>query len=422
MSRSSHSSSLSDPVRHTAASADSPADLTRVLVARTGVDEAAVRRVVSPYRICPVGAHVDHQGGSMLAMAVDAATELVFAASDSLDLESRNLPGRIRFDPGEVLAGREVPAQGSWGRYVYAALAALSDRLPIRPRGFTGILRGSLPGSGLSSSASVTLAYLMALANVNRIELSAEELVEAAVVAENEYVGVRCGVLDPAAIVGSRRGELLSIDAKRVAWRSVPVGDAASPVAFLALFTGTDRSLLATDFNRRVEECRAAAAWIAKRADRADAAETEAAPRLGDLDRALLRSLVHEVPGAPGLRARHFVEECDRVERAREAWARGDLATFGGIMHDSCRSSIENYETGSEELIALQQIWQQTPGVLGARFSGAGFGGCSIALVSRPALDSVAREVAARFEERFPSLGQRVRVLRLASHDGLAIR
>jgi galactokinase/galacturonokinase len=393
-------------------------DLAERLAARTGSPLEQVRRIVSPYRICPVGAHVDHQGGSMLATAIDAATELVFVPSETMDLESLNFAERVRFDPATPFAPGSVPALPDWGRYAWAAFAALRDRLPARPRGFTGIVEGRLPGAGLSSSASVLLAYLAAWAQANELVLEPREQVLLSMAAENEYVGVQSGVLDPAAIVGSRRDQMLAIDSSRIDWEPVTLGPGAPSTRFLVLFTGTDRSLLSTDFNLRVEECREAARWASSRLGGEGA---EGADRLGDLDRRALAGLVGEIPGAPGRRARHFLEEEERVARARAAWSQGALDEFGALMSDSCRSSIENYQTGSPELIALQSIWQSTQGVLGARFSGAGFGGCSVALVEEGVAQEVARTVLERFEAAFPALAGRARVIDVRSADGLAI-
>lgn len=408
--------------------AGSGTDSAAALARRLGVEVDSVRRIVSPYRICPVGAHVDHQGGEMLATAIDVATQLCFVPAATLDLESANFEARVGFDPVALRNASAPPPLPAWGRYVWAAFATLRERLPARPRGFAGLVEGRLPGAGLSSSASVLLAYLAAWADANDLVIEPRDRVLLSMAAENDHVGVQSGVLDPAAIVGSRRNELLSIDSERVTWQSIPLGPGAPVTRFLVLFTGTERSLLGTDFNKRVEECRAAARWAAARLDLRERTRegadgrTSEVTRLGDLDRDALRRLLDEIPGAPGRRARHFVEEGDRVTRAREAWSSGALAEFGAIMSDSCRSSIENYETGSPELIALQSIWQTTPGVLGARFSGAGFGGCSVALVEEDAAVEVSRVVLRRFAEAFPALADRARVIEVESADGLEIR
>lgn len=377
----------------------------------------------------------------MLGMAIDVSTQLVFVPSDDVDLESRNFLSHVRFDPNETSAPNSARKdEPSWARYVRASLETLRPHLPNRPRGFAGIVAGGLPGGGLSSSASVLLAYFSAWAEVNSVSVSRDSLVEHAVEAENRYVGVQCGILDPASIVHSRRDHLLSIDARTLVCEPIPLGGATHGKAvepvFVVAFTGTDRSLLATPFNDRVEACFEAARWVAEatgeasgagafaaRAGGAARGSAEAGPlRLGDLDAQVLEDALDSIPDPIGKRARHFVEERARVHQAEAAWRSGDLARLGELMSDSCRSSIENYETGSEELIALQEIWMTTPGVLGARFSGGGFGGCSLALVHPDAVQDVMNAVSRRFAEAYPALRDRARTLQVKSAEGLVIR
>jgi len=352
----------------------------------------------------------------MLATAVDVGTTLEFTPADRLELESENYSGVVRFDPATV--SMQVPPEGvpEWGRYAWASLVALRDRLPERPRAFRGRISGRLPGAGLSSSASVLLAYVNAWADVNDCSIEPVDQVRLVVNAENDSIGVACGVLDPAAIVGSRKGHLLEIDSDTISWESLALGHAAPETCFLVFATGKERSLASTDFNRRVGECRDAARWAS------DSLSIDACTRLGDVPRERLRSVVEQMPDPLRARARHFITECDRVAEGASAWREGDVDTFGRLMNASCRSSIENYQTGSQELVALQEIWESTKGVLGARFSGAGFGGCSIALVRSERAEVIGAEVRARFVAAFPSLGEKADWISVASADGLGIR
>ena len=352
----------------------------------------------------------------MLATAIDLATTLELEASEELYLESENFDGVVRFDPRSVSGSLPPSGMPDWGRYAWAAFAILRDRLPASPLGFRGRLIGRLPGAGLSSSASVLLAYLNGWAAVNGLVLDPKEQVTLAVAAENRHAGVACGVLDPAAIVGSRRGAMLSIDSAPLDWDPVELGASAPNAGFLVFFSGRARNLVATGFNRRVAECLDAAVYVAQKTDSPNVG------RLGDLDRAVLREFLDEIPGLMGRRARHFVEENDRVEKGRTAWAMGRLDIFGDLMNDSCRSSIENFEAGSEELIALQNIWQSTEGVLGARFSGGGFGGCSLALVDHARAAEVSESVLERFSIAFPELAGTASVIAVEGADGLALR
>ena len=373
------------------------------------VDERDVRVAFAPYRVCPIGAHVDHQGGPVLGMAISAGSVLAFApaAGSAVRAVSDDFEGEEVFDLVE-----EPSARGGWGDYLRAAAWALRGRLPGAPVGMVASIRGSLPGGGLSSSASVLVAYLMALSRVNGIELRPEELVALARRAENDFVGVASGILDPASVVGARRGRLLAIETRRARWEPVALGAGAAAPRILVAFTGTARNLAQTPFNDRVSECRKAAALLAQLAGR-DGVEI-----LGDLPDDVFEAHADALPPAERGRARHFFGERRRVRSGIEAWRAGDLPAFGCLMTESCRSSVENYETGSPEQVALQRILLDTPGVLGARFSGAGWGGCSIALAEPERAEEACGRIAEAFVERFPQLRGRARVFGVDSEDG----
>jgi galactokinase/galacturonokinase len=169
----------------------------RVALCRSAdVPEREIRVVVSPYRVCPIGAHIDHQRGPVLGMAIGAWSLLAFApvSGSKLRMTSDAFPGEAQLDLAEP-----IDVGQGWGRYLRAAAWALRERLPRRPTGLVGSVGGSLPGGGLGSSASILVAYLLALAHANGLTLGPEELVALARRAENEFVGVASGILDPAA-------------------------------------------------------------------------------------------------------------------------------------------------------------------------------------------------------------------------------
>lgn len=374
-----------------------------------GVPREAVRAVVSPYRICPLGAHSDHQHGPVLGMAIDAFTLLAYAPRDDgrIVLDSEDFPGGA----DAAWPDRDAEVAGEpWHRYALGAARVLSPRRTRAPVGVHGRIAGTLPGGGLSSSASAVVAYLMALADVNGLTLGSDELVDAARRVENDHVGVACGILDPASIVGARRDHLLAIDTAAARWEPVALG--ADAARFLVVYTGISRTLAGSAFNARVAECREAARRLGSAAGRSG---TE---RLGELSDGVLDSHGAALPEALRRRARHFFSERRRVREGLELWRSGDLAGFGRLMNASCASSIHDYETGSPELVRLQELLVATPGVLGARFSGAGFGGCSIALVDADAAEAVASGLAVRVRSE---IGPDARVLAVQSEDGARI-
>ena len=372
-----------------------------------------VRVVVSPYRICPIGAHCDHQLGPVLGMAVSAYTLLAFVHHDSSEVRiaSEHYGEERSFDLSLPLTRND----GGWERYARGAAYALQDILPREPQGIVGSVYGTLPGGGLSSSASVTLAYLLALAHANRLDIEPRKLVRLALKAETEFVGVSVGILDPAAITGSRREHLLAIDTRTSKWKPLPLGGAAPEYRLLIVSTGTTRNLSGTGYNQRVAECFAAAERLAGLTGQRDARF------LGDYEDSVFNTFRHKLPAAEKRRTSHFFGERARVLRGMVLWQQGDLEAFGRLMKESCDSSIHNYQTGSEELIELQRILVATPGVFGARFSGAGFGGCSVALVEAHEAERIRASVEQTFRHRFPHLASRARAFLVESEDGARI-
>ncbi|UCE85636.1 MAG: hypothetical protein JSU66_15090 [Deltaproteobacteria bacterium] len=373
--------------------------------------EDRVACIVSPYRICPIGAHIDHQHGPVLGMTIEAGSALAYATSgdDRFTVRSANFPGEVSFPLRAPRGG----GSEDWGIYARAAAFALEAELPERPVGGVARIAGSLPGAGLSSSASVILAYLLAIATLNGISLDPQQRVAKALRAENEFVGLACGILDPATIVGGRRDHLLAIDTRAQTWEAVRLGGAAPPPRVLLAFSGVARSLTGTNFNARVAECREAARLLGRQVGNPDA------QRLGDLEPQAFADPLDAIPAPLARRARHFAEECERVRAGVERWREGDLAGFGRLMNDSCRSSIENYETGSAELVALQSILRDTPGCYGSRFSGAGYGGCAVALVDARRADACRDHVERAYRTRHPQLAGRAGVFLVGGDGGL---
>ena len=165
--------------------------------------------IFSPYRVCPLGAHVDHQHGLVTGFAFDKGVDLWFSPTEDgiVSLKSLTFDGDVHFDITKPVQIKE----GNWGDYVRGAKYALRKRFELK-RGITGVIKGSLPVGGLSSSAAVLIAYVMALAKANDITLSDMEVIKAASQAEREYIGLTNGILDQACIVLGEKDALLFLD------------------------------------------------------------------------------------------------------------------------------------------------------------------------------------------------------------------
>jgi galactokinase len=254
----------------------------------------------------------------------------------------------------------------------------------------------------LSSSAATLLVYLASLARVNGIELAPDRLAGLVRRAENEYVGVASGLLDPSVMVHARSRSLTVIDCLDGTVERVESPARQAPFSVIIAFSGVTRSLSSSGFNTRVAECREAASRLLELAG----GEAGGRPYLRDVDRQLFDVFGRELPRHLRLRARHYFDEMDRVDTGVEAWRRGDLTGFGALVNASGESSIVNYECGIAPLVKLLELLRNQPGVFGARFSGGGFGGACVALAAPEASEDVVAAVRPAYSAAYPELGE----------------
>jgi len=370
-------------------------DLVRRLRADGPIDEGSIFAVVAPLRVCPLGAHVDHQGGVVTGLTID---RFVMVAASPIpeprfEVSSLDFTGTAAVDLRHPDPGRK----GNWADYFRAAVSVVTPSGPLES-GLKAVVAGDLPGSGLSSSAAVLICYLMAVAHVNGISLPREATSALVQKAENEFMGVASGRLDQSIILFGEPGSLTVVDCSDLGIRHITPPEGGPVVTILVAFSGLDRGLVSSAFNLRVDECREAARSLLQRGGGQDAAGAV----LSDVDRAVFEQFAPSLPERYRRRAVHYFGEQTRVAAGIDAWEAGDLSGFGRLMTASGESSIENYECGTPETIALWQALRTTPGVLGARFSGAGFGGSCIALVDHDAAGSVVEEVRRRYAAAFP--------------------
>ena len=354
-------------------------------------------QIFSPYRVCPLGAHVDHQHGIVTGFAFDKGVDLAFTPTDDgeVELKSLTFEGDINFN---IRLQTQI-RHNNWGDYARGAKYALKKRFTLK-RGIRGVLKGSLPVGGLSSSAAVLVAYVMAFAKANDIELTQLEVINIASQAEREYIGLNNGILDQSCIVLSQKDSLLFLDTETEEYRVIKKNPKMVDFHLGIFFSGLTRSLVGSDYNLRVAECRTAAWNMLAYTDQP----------LKKLEKTYLRDIPKEtfektcdlMPQRFARRAEHFYTEYRRVRQGVTAWESGNMQLFGKLSFESCESSIHNYECGSTELIAIYEIMRSLDGVYGGRFSGAGFKGACIALVNPAKEESIREELTRRYLERFP--------------------
>lgn len=371
----------------------------------------------SPYRVCPIGAHSDHQYGKITGFAIDKGIHVAYGVKNNGVIEMASLQFPDKRAQWHISAVPKAPER-DWADYLRGATLVLGKRYPLSV-GICGIIEGSLPIGGLSSSAAVILSFLKALCDANRIKLSPAELIDVALHAENDYVGVACGKLDQSCEVYSRKNRLLYLDTRDDSYELIPENPKMKPYKIAIFFSGVERNLFGSKFNMRVDECKAAAYSLMaySGAEYGKFKDT----RLRDVPYDVYLKYRDKLPESFMKRAEHFYTELQRVEAGVEAWRRGDIDEFGRLSFESGKSSIENYETGSDELKRLYDIMTETDGIYGGRFSGAGFKGCSMALIDPAFEESITERVKREYLKSFPHLADKYSAHICESADGVII-
>ncbi len=352
-----------------------------------------------PYRVSPLGAHIDHQNGKINGFAIDKGIYIAYSPKHNgvIELQSINFQKRAQFHVNAVPDVKE----GDWADHLRGATKVLNEKYPLR-NGISAVIEGTMPIGGLSSSASVIIAFLSALARANGITLGQWETIMMAKEAENKYVGVNCGKLDQSCEVLCKKNELLYLDCADDSFKLIPKSENMAPFKIGVFFSGLDRSLANSQYNLRQDECKAAAYVLMAHAGMDYGKFQEA--RLRDVPRKVYEEHKDKLPYNFRKRAEHFYTEMERVEKGIEAWTRGELDRYGALVFESGESSVKNYECGCPELISLYNILTKTDGVYGGRFSGAGFKGCCMSLIDPNKVEEIEANVTRQYLKEFPAL------------------
>ncbi|GAB4450474.1 MAG: galactokinase [Anaerolineae bacterium] len=383
------------PVRTARPEAERVESLIAHLKRHPQVDPAAIGVVRAPLRICPLGAHIDHQLGQVTGMTINQSILMAFAptSDNTVYVESLDFQPPVSFKLSDV----PTYTPRDWGNYIRGAVLALQQTHSLR-HGLIGIVDGEMPIGGLSSSAAVTIAYLLALQAVNHLEEPPERNVALVRFTENQYIGLNNGILDQSVILFSEPGCLTSIDCQNIQVEKIPGPPANGAYEILIVYSGLTRVLVGTDYNNRVAECREAAGLLLDYTGQTVPPD----PRLRHVTPDIFAAEGARLPSNLHRRASHYFGEMQRVSEGLAAWRAGDLTRFGALVSESGESSIKNYECGSPHLITLYETLRETPGVYGTRFSGAGFRGNCLALIDPAARESIAEAIHRRYPLAHP--------------------
>ena len=367
-----------------------------------------------PYRVCPIGAHSDHQHGRVTGFAINKGIHIAYSEKKNgvIEMTSLNFPKRAQFH----IEKTPTIKQNDWADYLRGATIALNRQFPLSV-GLCGVIEGGLPIGGLSSSAALIIAFLSALCRVNGIILTAQEVVEVALEAENKYVGVSCGKLDQSCMVYAKSEHLLYLDISNNSYELIPQQKDMKPYEIVIFFSGIERTLVGSKYNMRVDECKSAAYALM----------AFEGMEYGKFENTYLRDVPVEIfdrhknklPASWSKRAQHWYTEFSRVGKGADAWRKGDIESFGKLIFASGQSSINDYETGSPELIKLYSIMKETDGIYGGRFSGAGFRGCCMALIDPSYKEHIQQMVTAKYTKAFPALSDKFLIYFCHSGNGV---
>jgi galactokinase len=331
----------------------------------------------APGRVNLIGDHTDYNEGFVLPMAIDRAVWIALRPRT----DARVLVYSLDFDrPTQFDLGQQIEHGTGWEEYVRGIAWALRDGNTVvrQDCGWEGVVVSDVPsGAGLSSSAALELATARAFLGVWNRQWSASDMARVAQRAENEWVGVNCGIMDQLISAAGEENHALLIDCRSLATRTVALPEGA---IVMVLDTATRRGLVDSAYNERRAQCEGAARFFGVRSLR-DVEEQQFDERAGDMDPIMRK------------RARHVITENARTVAAAAALEDGDLAAVGRLMNESHASLRDDFEVSRAELDTMVSVARSQKGVYGARMTGAGFGGCTVALVERDAAPAVLREV-----------------------------
>lgn len=345
----------------------------------------------SPGRVNLIGEHTDYNGGHVFPCAISLGTYALVAPRQDRRVRLRSLnveeAGVIECSLNN-LAKRE---EYGWANYAIGVIKMLADAGHELAHGFDILIHGTLPnGAGLSSSASLEVLTGVIFDEELHLHVDRVELVKLAQKAENQFVGVNCGIMDQFAVGMGKENCAILLDCNTLAYRYSPL--ALTGYSIVITNTNKKHNLGASKYNERRAECEHALEALQTR---------KPIKALGELTNAEFDALAEAIANpVERKRARHAVYENQRTLQAVKALEKGDMAQFGKLMNASHVSLRDDYEVTGEELDTLAELAWQVPGVLGSRMTGAGFGGCTVSIVKDSAIADFKQKVGAGYEQR----------------------
>ncbi|KEQ23621.1 galactokinase [Paenibacillus tyrfis] len=348
-----------------------------------------IRAFHAPGRVNLIGEHTDYNGGYVFPAALTFGTTMLIRKreDDQVGFASTNFPLRKHISIQQV----EFRSEDDWINYPKGIIRELQKR-GLSVGGYDILYSGAIPnGSGLSSSASIEVVTAYGLLTMEGQPTDKVEIALLSQKAENEFIGVQCGIMDQFAVAMGKKEHAILLMCDTLEYKHVPF--VSGEYKLVIGNTNKKRGLVDSAYNERRSQCEQAVKDLA--------AEYPELTLLGQLSLEQYRSAQHLIPDETvRKRAQHVVEEIDRVLQSIEVLERGDLAAFGQLMIGSHNSLRDLYEVTGVELDTMVEAALAVPGVLGSRMTGAGFGGCTVSLVHQDSVERFVGEVGRVYKEK----------------------
>jgi galactokinase len=345
--------------------------------------------VRSPGRINIIGEHTDYNEGFVLPAAIDKAAYLAIALrdDDEIHLVAADLNEKFSISLNELKPVSDI----SWPNYILGSVAQFIKK-GIALKGFNAVLMSDVPiGAGLSSSAAVECATTFALNELMHANLEKLEMVKMSQIAEHEYAGVMCGIMDQFASMMGKEGYVMKLDCRSLQYDYVPFK--LEGIKILLLDTNVKHSLASSEYNTRRTECSQAVTWIKEHEPQINS--------LRDVTEEMLDKYVLIKDKLVDMRSRFIVQEINRLQLACEDLKRGDILALGRKMFATHDGLSKMYEVSCNELDYLVEFVRNNDAVVGARMMGGGFGGCTINLVKEEAVGVLIKDISAQYLKHF---------------------
>ncbi|QNV58393.1 Galactokinase [Paenibacillus polymyxa E681] len=365
-------------------------ELKKQFTEKYGESSNELRIFHAPGRVNLIGEHIDYNGGYVLPAALEFGTTLILRArnDDEIHFASTNLSYEVSISRGEI--GKNKTDE--WVDYPVGVLVELAEKGVYPSNGYDLLYHGEIPnGAGLSSSASIEVVTGYAFLTIEKQETDTVEIALLSQRAENNYVGVNCGIMDQFAVANGAADHAILLMCDTLDYRKVPfrTGDYKLVIGN----TNKRRGLVDSAYNERRSQCAEALSILQQQEPSLEYLAQLDEARFGELQRHIADETVRR-------RAQHVVEENARVLASVDALAANELAAFGQLMNASHDSLRDLYEVSCTELDVMVEEARRIPGTLGARMTGAGFGGCTVSLVHEDDVERFVKEVGEAYQTR----------------------